>query len=265
MARFFKLRETPALTVRFTSAMLCIFLVLMAWTICTAGPIDSRWLSPHIIPSPSETFSSLGRLWFDQALMRNIIASLWRVSLGFGLAAVVGVPLGVVCGTWPITNAFLAPISTFGRNVPMSALVPLTLLWFGIDELQKVMFIFIACVMFVVFDSARAIASVQERYVQSAFTLGASTKQVLFKVLVPLAMPEIFTSLRLLFGIAFGYIILAEMVHETDGLGMLIQSAQRRALHEIVYLVLFTITLLAFTIDRALFFLELTLFPYREV
>jgi NitT/TauT family transport system permease protein len=161
-------------------------------------------------------------------------------------------------------NAFLAPLSVFGRNVPISALVPLTLIWFGIDELQKVMFIFVATVMFVVFDVTRAVAGVDEKYVQTARTLGASNAQVLLKVLVPLSFPDIFGSLRLLFGIAFGYIILAEMVNMTGGLGALILTSQRRGPMEHVYLVLVIITLVAYGIDRALFALSRWLFPHRE-
>src|SRR5262249_47404610 len=162
--------------------------------------------------------------------------SLGRVMKGFGLAALIGVPLGVICGTWPIINAFVAPVSVFGRNVPISALVPLTLVWFGIGETQKYMFIFVACVMFVVFDAARAIASVDEKYVQTALTLGASKSQIVFKVLVPLALPDIFGSLRLLFGLAFGYIILAELVGKDGGVGELISESERLGPRQHVYL-----------------------------
>jgi ABC-type nitrate/sulfonate/bicarbonate transport system permease component len=243
-----------------------LFLVLLfsAWTIFTWGAPETRILSPAVIGSPGELARSFRSLWFDRALTRNLIWSLWRVLQGFGLAALVGIPLGVLCGAWPRVNAFFAPLSVFGRNVPISALVPLTLVWFGIDELQKVMFIFVSCVMFVVFDSARAIAGVDERYVHTALTLGASPRQVLFKVLVPLALPDIFGSLRLLFGLAFGYIILAEMVNQTNGVGSLILVSQRLGPKEHVYLVLVAITLVAYGLDRLLLKIQSWLFPYRE-
>jgi NitT/TauT family transport system permease protein len=189
---------------------------------------------------------------------------MWRVLQGFGLAVLIGVPLGIISGAWPKVNSFLAPISIFGRNVPISALVPLTLVWFGIDETQKVMFIFVACVMFITFDAARALASVQESYVQTALTLGARPLQILMKVLIPLALPEIFGSLRLLFGVAFGYIIVAEMVNAEYGLGHLILVAQRRGPLAHVYLVLMVITMVAFGIDRLLLATQKALFPYRE-
>ena len=168
------------------------------------------------LPSPAETLNrdQLQRLWFDNALTRNLLASLRRVVLGFALAAAIGIPLGVLCGCFPWMNSFLAPINVFGRNIPIAALIPLTFALFGIGEFQKIMFIFIAAVAFVMMDTATAVADVSGRYIDTAYTLGASRWQIISKVLVPLAMPRVFNSLRLLFGLAFGYIMLAELVTE---------------------------------------------------
>ena len=107
--------------------------------------------------------------------MQGIAATLKRVLIGFGLAVLVGVPLGIVAGSWRVVEASAAPLALFGRNLPVAALIPLTILWFGIDETQKVMFIFIACVPFVYSDTVRAIGSVADRYVETAQTLGASS------------------------------------------------------------------------------------------
>ena len=264
LSRFFKLREQPSVLARMIAGISCIFILLGLWSFFTAGKPEFRILPPGVIDSPSETFSKFHELWFDQELTRNMMTSLWRVVKGFGLAALIGVPLGVLCGTWPIVNAFIAPVTVFGRNVPISALVPLTLVWFGIGETQKYMFIFVACVMFIVFDAARAIASVDEKFIQTALTLGASRSQIVFKVLVPLALPDIFGSLRLLFGVAFGYIILAEIVGQEGGVGALINNSQRESKKEFVYLILFAITIVAYGIDRLLLLAQRTLFSYRE-
>lgn len=263
-ASAFRLRKQPSMPVRMLAGLAFLLLLLAVWTGLTWGPAEQRVISPVILDSPAEIAASFHALWFDRALTRNLIASLWRVLQGFGLAALVGVPLGVVCGTWPKINAFIAPLSVFGRNVPISALVPLTLVWFGIDETQKIMFIFVACVMFVVFDATRAVASVDERYVQTALTLGASPLQIVTKVLVPLSLPDIFGSLRLLFGLAFGYIILAEMVNSESGVGAMILTSQRIGPKAHIYLILVAITLVAYGIDRSLLAAQRWLFPYRE-
>src|ERR1043166_1500830 len=149
-----------------------------------------------------------------------------RVLIGFGLAAGVGVPLGILAGSWRVLDAASAPVAIFGRNVPVAALIPLTILWFGIDEMQKVMFIFIACLPFVYSDAVRAIISVPDRYVETAQTLGAKAPQVVSKVLVALALPDIYKSLRGLFGMAFGYIMLAELINAEYGLGYLLSTSQ---------------------------------------
>jgi ABC-type nitrate/sulfonate/bicarbonate transport system permease component len=141
----------------------------------------------------------------------------------------------------------------------------LTILWFGIDESQKVMFIFIACVPFVYSDAVRAIAGVHDRYVETAQTLGASSHQIVSKVLVALALPGIYDSLRHLFGMAFGYIMLAELINAEHGLGYLLMTSQRRGLSEHILLILLIIGLLAYGIDRLLFWFQRGLFPYRAV
>ena len=137
---------------------------------------------------------------------------------------------------------------------------------FGIGELQKVMFIFIACVAFVVWDTTRAIEEVGEPYIDTAYTLGAGRWQTIVKVLVPLAMPSVFNSLRLIFGLAFGYIMLAEVVKfggETGGLGDMINISQRRGPREHVLLILLIIPVVALVIDSVLFWIQRELFPYR--
>ena len=144
---------------------------------------------------------SIGSLVGERALFAGIAATLRRVLIGFGLATMVGVPLGILAGSWRLIEASAAPLALLGRNIPIAALIPLTILWFGIEETQKIMFIFIACVPFVFTDSVHAVTSVHERYVETAQTLGASSRQVILKVLVPLALPHIYKSLRALFGL----------------------------------------------------------------
>ena len=147
-------------------------------------------------------------------------------------------PLGIVAGSWRVVEAAGAPLALFGRNLPVAALIPLTILWFGIDETQKVMFIFIACVPFVYSDAVAAIAGVPDRYVETAQTLGATPLQIVTKVLVALALPDIYNSLRHLFGLAFGYIMLAELINAQHGLGYLLMTSQRRGLSEHIILIL---------------------------
>ena len=225
----FSLRVAPPRTLRYLLGAGGVGLVTLAWWIATLGSdSETRLVSPVVLPSPREVFASFPSLLSERALLQSVAATLKRVLLGFGLAIVVGVPLGIAAGAWRVLEATGASLALFGRNLPVAALIPLTILWFGIDETQKVMFIFIACVPFVYSDSVRAIASVPDRYVETAQTLGASPRQIVTKVLVALALPDIYDSLRHLFGMAFGYIMLAELINAKYGLGYLLSTSQRR-------------------------------------
>jgi NitT/TauT family transport system permease protein len=263
---FFALRKEALLWQQIALGLLCIALVFGLWWFVTRGEAEERLVSYSLLPSPAETLAQFHSLWVDRELTLNTLATLKRLALGFGLAALVGIPLGVLCGCFPPVHAFFMPLMIFGRNIPVAALVGLTMLLFDIGEKQKVMFIFIACVAFVISDTARAIMEIGSQYVDTAYTLGAKRRQVILKVLVPLAMPSIFNSLRLLFGLAFGYIMLAEMIRtagEFGGLGHIINISQHRGPREHIYLVLLIIPAVALAIDRLLFWIQKELFPYR--
>src|SRR3990167_4773949 len=210
----FALRVAPRPTARRLVGVGGVAFVLLLWWLATRGATpENRLVSPLSLPSPLEVFRSFPSLWKDRGLVESIAATLQRVLVGFGLAAAVGIPIGIVAGSWRVVQAAGAPLALFGRNLPVAALIPLTILWFGIDETQKVMFIFIACVPFVYSDVVAAITAVPDRYVETAQTLGASSSQIVRKVLVPMALPDIYNSLRHLFGLAFGYIMLAELIN----------------------------------------------------
>src|SRR3954471_1193307 len=260
------LRIPPSRLTRRLVGVLSVGVVVLLWWISTTGlGSEDRWISPVILPSPAEVIRSFPSLLRERALMQSIAATLKRVLIGFGLAAIVGVPLGIVAGSWRIVEAAGGPLALFGRNLPVAALIPLTILWFGIDETQKVMFIFIACVPFVYSDSVAAVANVPDRYIEAAQTLGASSFQIVRKVLVALALPDIFNSLRHLFGLAFGYIMLAELINAEHGLGYLLMTSQRRGLSEHIILILIIIGSLAYGIDRLLAWFQRGLFPHRVI
>jgi NitT/TauT family transport system permease protein len=255
--------------------------VLMAWWLATAPlfpvPVSEAaepqagqeyvpLVSPVMLPGPGAVFEAVPRVFTERKLFSNTRVTLVRVMLGFGLAALIGVPLGVAAACFPAVRAYLYPITIFGRNIPVAALIPLTFSLFGIGEFQKIMFLFVASVAFVISDATAAVLEVPQRFVDTALTLGASRLQIILKVLVPLAAPVIFNSLRLLFGLAFGYVMLAELVkfgNDSGGLGDLINMSQRRGEREPILIVLIVIPMLAYGIDRALWWLQCDLFPYR--
>jgi len=261
----FALRADPPATLRRLLGVVGVVIVILMWGALTYGDVpEQRLVSPVLLPSPREVVASVPVLFRERALVESIFATLKRVLSGFGLAILIGVPLGILAGSYRLFDALTGPLSLFARNIPVAVLIPLTILWFGIDETQKTMFIFIATVPFVFFEAMRAVITIQPRYVETAQTLGASSRQVIAKVLIPLALPDIFSSLRSLFGLAFGYIMLAELVNAKFGLGFLLMTSQRRGLTEHIFAILILIGLLAFSIDRLLLWFQRGFFPYRE-
>ncbi len=261
-----RLRQPIPVWATMLYASLAILVFSGVWWLLTTGPGEERVINPNALSSPSETFATFKSLWFDRELTRNMIVTLRRVTLGFALAVVIGIPLGVLAGCFAPMRAFLAPLVIFGRNIPLAALIPLTFFFFGIGERQKVMFIFVACVAFVIADVTMAISDISSRYLDTAYTLGANAWQTIIKVLVPLAMPTVFDSARVLFGLAFGYIMLAELVKfgsEAGGLGHLILLSQRQGPREHIYLIILIIPIVALVIDRFLYWIQRELFPHR--
>jgi taurine transport system permease protein len=254
------LRADPPFTIRLAFGAACIFVVLLVWWFVTRGDPTEAIISPVKMPGP-------WAVWHDSqlpSLLDAVIDTLIRVFLGVLIAAIVGVTLGVIAGANRAVAAALAPLVIFLRSIPMGALLPLMLILFSTGEKQKVMFIFFAIVPFVFSDTVKAVSIVPERYVETAQTLGASNRQILVKVLVPLALPDIITSIRFQVGLALGYIMLAEAVDTPNGLGMMIATSQREYRTENVYMLLFVIAILAFLLDLVLRTVQRGTFTWRK-
>jgi ABC-type nitrate/sulfonate/bicarbonate transport system permease component len=256
------LRADPPFQIRVVIGAALVALVLIVWWLVTRGDAISALVSPSRLPPPGAVARSVGSL--GDNLVDGILATLGRVFAGVVLAAIVGVGLGVFAGTNRAIGAAVAPLVIFLRSIPMGALLPLMLMLFATGEKQKVMFIFFAIVPFVFSDTVKAVSIVPERYVETAQTLGASNQQILIKVLVPLALPDIVTSLRFQFGLAFGYVMLAEAIATSTGLGVMLNSNERQGNIEQNYALLFIIALLAFVIDFTLRFFQRGLFQWRR-
>ena len=257
-----QLRTDPHAAMRLVLGLGMVALLLFLWWFLTHGAVIERIISPVKLPSPGEVFGSFRGLW-QRGVLDSAIDTLVRVLKGVLLASAIGIGLGVLSAAQRGVNAALTPIVIFLRSVPMGALIPLTLIMFSGDEHRKTMFIFLAIVPFVFSDTVKAVSLVPERFVETAQTLGATRFQIVLKVLIPLATPDIVTSIRFQFGLALGYIMLVE-TDAAPGLGKLINSSQREGPYEHVYLLLFVIALLAFSIDILLRTLQRGVFPWRR-
>jgi ABC-type nitrate/sulfonate/bicarbonate transport system permease component len=241
-----------------------IVAIFLLWWIFTAGAPEERTIAPTILPSPVEVTQSIPELINGRDLRHHVWASVRRVGLSFILALVIVLPVGILMGAFGSVSALFSPVSTASGYIPIATLVPLTMSWFGIDELQKIMFLAMAFGIYLLPLVVNAIESVPEIYLRTSYTLGASRFDVIRHVLIPIALPDLWHAMRLAFGVGWTYIVLAEVVVMVDGLGFLIQNSFRRGPREHIYLVILVITLIAWAADLAWERLGRVLFPYRR-
>jgi ABC-type nitrate/sulfonate/bicarbonate transport system permease component len=259
-----RIRETLPAWQTWLLGLVPVAALLLGWTLVTAGAAEERVVSPTILPSPAEVVRSFPLLWFDRALTRNLAVSFVRVVEGFALALAFSFPLGVLMGSFTKVKAAFTPLTIFGAYLPIPTLVPLTLSLFGTAELQKVMFLALAFSIYLVPLFVAAVDAVDDTYLKTAYTLGATKGQAASRVLLPIAWPEIWQAMRLGFGVGWSYILLAEMVDVGRGIGGIIITSQRRGPREHIYLVLVIIVVVAFLTDRLWAAAGRRLFPHRE-
>ena len=195
-------------------------------------------------------------------LVRSLIVSFERIALGFGLAAIVALPLGVLMAAFNRIAAFFKPVAVVSGYVPIVVFIPLSLAWFGIGETQKVGFLFIGCFVALLPAVIHAINSVPNDYINVVATKGANQWQIVTQVLVPVAGPSIWQSLRVVYGVGWGWIILAEIVNGDAGLGYLINLSERRGLTSNIYAIILIIVAVAVVCDKLWVIAGHRLFPY---
>ncbi len=246
-----------------------IAILILLWFGLTRGAPEERVLAATIVPSPGEVVDSLTDLLSrsgpdNRGLLDHTWISLRRVGLGFALAFVIVVPLGILMGSYGSVRALFDPVMTAGGYIPIATLVPLTMSWFGLGEIQKVVFLAMAFAIYLLPLVIKAVDSVPDVYLRTAYTLGARQWHIIGRVLIPVALPDIWHSMRLAFGIGWTYLVLAEVVVKTGGLGDMIDTARRRAMPGRVYLVIVVITLIAWASDLLWERLGNWIFPYRR-
>ena len=240
-------------------------LLLAAWAFVTHGAkIEDRMVSPLILASPWEVLKEFPKLHTEQALVRNAATSFWRVTLGFTFAALLAVPLGLYMAAFTRVAAFFRPLSLIGAYVPIVVFIPLTLAWFGMSELQKIVFLFIACFVVLLPMVFKTVADVPTAYLDVARTKGATQWQQVTRVLFPIARADIWDHLRAVYGVGWGWIIMAEVVNAENGLGYMMSLAERRGHTASIFAIIAVIILIAVICDQVWKYAGQWLFPYRE-
>lgn len=207
-------------------------LFVAVWAAATLGGLVPKTFLADPITMVQDGWLLLTRFDF----LSDIGITVWRVLGGFLLASVIAVPLGVMMGAYKPVEAFFEPFVSFARYLPASAFVPLLILWAGIGETQKLLVIFIGSVFQLILMIAVAVGQVRRDLVEAAYTLGASDTGIIRRVLLPATAPEIAEILRLVLGWAWTYVIVAELIGSSSGIGhMIIESQALLATGQIIF------------------------------
>jgi NitT/TauT family transport system permease protein len=201
-------------------AFFVLFVALWGWA--TFG----GYVSKTFLANPLTMLQEGVELLVRHGFLFDIGMTIWRVVGGFTLAAIIAVPLGVLMGAYKPIEAFLEPFVSFARYLPASAFIPLLILWAGIGELQKLLVIFIGSVFQIILMIAVNVGNTRRDLVEAAYTLGASDGGIIRRVLLPSSAPEIAEILRLVLGWAWTYVIVAELIGSSSGIGHMITDSQ---------------------------------------
>jgi len=195
---------------------------VLVWSIATIG----GFVPPTFLASPPTMLKEGWMLFAEFGFIGDVGMTVWRVFGGFLLAAVLAVPLGIAMGTWKTVEAFFEPFVSFCRYLPASAFIPLLILWAGLGEMQKLLVIFIGSFFQVVLMVAVTVGGARRDLVEAAYTLGAKSRGIVARVLIPGAAPGIAETLRLVLGWAWTYVIVAELIGSSSGIGHMITDSQ---------------------------------------
>jgi taurine transport system permease protein len=244
------------------SAVVIAGLLFVWWLVTYAG-----FIKPLFLPSPMGVIDAfLGILkdgFTGSSFWEHIWVSTMRVFGAFLLACVIGIPLGIAMGMSPFARGVFDPPIEFYRPIPPLAYLPLMIIWFGIDELSKVLLIFLSVLAPMALGARAGVKSAAIEQIHAAYSFGATRWQVIRLVVLPSAMPEIFTAMRV--GIGFGWttLVAAEMVAATSGLGYMVLSASRFLQTPIVIMGIVVIAAIAYAFDHLVRFVERRVVPWK--
>ncbi len=198
-------------------------LIAIAWCVATYG----GFTKPFFLPAPTDVARAAVRLFTEFGLLTDMRDSFYRVGMGFLISVALAVPLGILMGTFKQVEAFVEPVNDFIRYMPVPAFIPLLILWVGIGNSSQISLIFIGTFFQLVILVSDATAHCPKEYLEVSYTVGASRLAVLHRVILPYTMPMVFDNVRVAFGWAWSYLLLAEIVGANTGLGHMIMESQR--------------------------------------
>ncbi|MDQ0456851.1 ABC transporter permease [Rhizobium paknamense] len=241
------------------AVMVFALLLLLWWAVTVTG-----WVKPIFLPSPGAVWSKMVELALDGTLWTDAGISIYRMLVGFFIASALAIPIGIMIGCFKTWEAAIEPFVDFVRYMPVVAFVPLTILWAGTSDIQKFVIIFIGTFFQQVLMVMDSVKRVPPDFIGLGRTLGMSETRILRRIVLPAALPGIWDTLRISLGWAWTWLVLAELVAATSGLGYRIVVSQRYFQTQTIIGYILLLGLLGLVTDQSMKALERIFFRYTK-
>ena len=234
--------------------------ILLLWCVLTYGGL----VDTTFCPPPHSVAAAFVKSLMDGSLLRNAWSSLVVINLGFLLSSVIAIPLGILMGSFRIVQSALEPVVNFTRYLPVTSMIPLLILWIGIGIEQKIAVIFIGTFFQQLVMFADVSARVPDELLNAAYTLGAKKRQVVTRVLLPATLPGVIDTLRVTMGWAWTYLVVAELVASSSGLGYMSMQAMRGLHADLIFVSILVIGLLGLVTDMIFKWISKVALPWAS-
>lgn len=236
-------------------------LIILLWIVLSFG----GFADPTFFPSPTAVWTAFIEKAVDGSLAKHVWSSLIVINIGFLISSLLAIPLGLMMGTFKIVQAACEPIVNFVRYLPVTAMIPLLILWVGIGIEQKITVIVIGTFFQQVVMVQDIVNRVPNELLNAAYTLGATRRQILSKVLIPAMLPGLMDMLRVTMGWAWTYLVVAELVGSSSGLGYMSMQAMRGLHADVIFVAILVIGALGIITDQVFRVAKRVLLPWSEI
>jgi taurine transport system permease protein len=244
-------------------SVITVVALLVLWFLIT----NLGLIKPLFLPSPQAVWQQFHEYLTgaanDKPLWQHFAASMGRVFLAFFLACVTAIPVGIAMGMSRVARGIFDPPIEFYRPLPPLAYLPLIIIWFGIDEMPKVLLIYLACFAPLALAARSGMKSAAQEQINAAYSMGASYSQVIWHVILPSALPEILVGMRIAIGFGWTTLVAAEMVAANVGLGQMVLNASNFLRTDIVIMGIIVIGVVAYLFDMLMRWVERKLVPWK--
>ncbi|WP_413282997.1 ABC transporter permease [Vibrio sp. MA40-2] len=257
---FLTIGQTPSKTQAIVIGVMTFFVLFFVWWFVTS----TGRVKPIFLPGLEQVVTRLISLASDGTLFEDMQSSLYRITIAFFISSVMSILIGILAGCYGVIKAIVEPLVDFIRYMPVVAFVPLTILWTGTDDIQKFLVIWIGTFFQQVLMMIDAVKRVPKDFIGLGRTLGMSDSKILLKIVLPAALPNIWDALRISLGWAWTWLVLAELVASTSGLGYRIVVSQRYFQTDTIIGYILLLGLLGLITDQIMRAAEKFLFRYNK-